>query len=117
MVICPDASKSQNYIAAVSAPSTRSGGSTVWVLIRRLNSSCNPSWRVCCTTIAFDVRIVFHWLFGKRVKVNSLGALTATSALRQPSLYRGPPRANHSRALPVKKNVRLFTISLGRVVI
>jgi hypothetical protein len=30
-----------------------------------LNSSCRRS-------IAFDVRIDFHWLFGKRVKVNSL---------------------------------------------
>ena len=60
MVICPEAIKAQNNIAAVSAE-----GSTVWVLIRRLNSSCNRS-------IAFDVRIDFHWLFGKRVKVKSL---------------------------------------------
>src|ERR1700731_947090 len=47
-------------MAAVSAE-----GSTVCVLIRRLNSSCNRS-------IAFDVRIDFHWLFGKRVKVKRL---------------------------------------------
>ena len=63
MVICPEAIKAQNNIAAVSAE-----GSTVWVLIRRLNSSCNRS-------IAFDVRIDFHWLFGKRVKVKSLSPL------------------------------------------
>jgi hypothetical protein len=43
-------------MAAVSAQ-----GSTVWVLMRRLNSSCNRS-------IAFEVRIDFHWLSGKRVK-------------------------------------------------
>src|SRR5208337_3109135 len=60
MVICPEASSAHNNMAAVSAQ-----GSTVWVLIRRLNSSCNRS-------IAFEVRIDFHWLGGKRVKVNSL---------------------------------------------
>ena len=38
MVICPDASSDQNSIAAVSAE-----GRTVWVLIRRLNSSCSRS--------------------------------------------------------------------------
>ncbi|KAH2818790.1 hypothetical protein KXV85_003664, partial [Aspergillus fumigatus] len=38
MLICPEASSAQNIIAAVSAE-----GSTVWVLIRRLNSSCNRS--------------------------------------------------------------------------
>src|ERR1700730_1420401 len=47
-------------MAAVSAQ-----GSTVCVLILRLNSS----WR---RSIAFVVRIDFHWLCGKRVKVNSL---------------------------------------------
>jgi hypothetical protein len=61
-------------------PLTSSGGSTVWVLMRRLNSWRNPSWRVCRTTIAFDARIDFHWHCGKRV---SLGAPTATPALRQ----------------------------------
>ena len=55
MAICTEASSAQNSMAAVSAQ-----GSTVWVLIRRLNSSCNRS-------IAFDVRIDFHWLGGKRV--------------------------------------------------
>src|SRR6266536_2547631 len=44
MLIWPDASRAQNSIAAVSAE-----GSTVWVLIRRLNSS----WR---RSIAFVVR-------------------------------------------------------------
>src|SRR3954453_17080743 len=38
MVIWPEASSAQNSIAAVSAE-----GSTVCVLIRRLNSSCNRS--------------------------------------------------------------------------
>src|SRR5437762_6263823 len=38
MLICPEASSAQNNIAAVSAD-----GSTVCVLIRRLNSSCNRS--------------------------------------------------------------------------
>ena len=61
-------------------PLTSSGGSTVWVLMRRLNSWRNPSWRVCRTTIAFDARIDFHWPCEKRV---SLGAPTATPALRQ----------------------------------
>src|SRR5215468_9939893 len=45
--------------AAVSAE-----GSTVWVLIRRLNSSCSRS-------IALVVRALFHWQMGNRVKVNS----------------------------------------------
>ena len=35
-------------------------GSTVCILIRRLNSSCNRS-------IAFVVRADFHWLEGSRV--------------------------------------------------
>src|SRR4051795_11858970 len=38
MVIWPDASSAQNSMAAVSAE-----GSTVWVLMRRLNSSCRRS--------------------------------------------------------------------------
>src|SRR4029079_7432466 len=59
MLICPEASSAQNNIAAVSAD-----GSTVWVLIRRLNSSCSRS-------IALVVRALFHWLGGNRVKVKS----------------------------------------------
>lgn len=58
-MICPETNNAQNNMAAVSAL-----GKTVCVLIRRLNSSCRRS-------IAFEVRIDFHWLFGKRVKVNS----------------------------------------------
>jgi hypothetical protein len=58
MLICPEASSAQNNIAAVSAD-----GRTVCVLIRRLNSSCKRS-------IAFVVRILRHWLGGRRVKVN-----------------------------------------------
>src|SRR5215831_7008784 len=46
-------------MAAVSAE-----GSIVWVLIRRLNSSCSRS-------IALVVRALFHWLMGNRAKVNS----------------------------------------------
>jgi hypothetical protein len=53
-------------------------GSTVCVLIRRLNSSCNRS-------IAFDVRIDFHWLFGKCVKVKSLSP--ASSRLSATALH------------------------------
>jgi hypothetical protein len=46
-------------MAAVSAE-----GSTVWVLIRRLNSSWSRS-------IALVVRALFHWSAGNRVKVKS----------------------------------------------
>src|SRR6185312_8705126 len=56
MVIWPAASKAQNSIAGVSAE-----GSTVCVLMRRLNSSCSRS-------MAFVVRADFHWLSGNRVK-------------------------------------------------
>jgi hypothetical protein len=73
MVIWPEASSAQNSMAAVSAQ-----GSTVWVLILRLNSSCRRS-------IAFEVLIDFHWLGGKRVKVKSLSPassrLSATARL------------------------------------
>jgi hypothetical protein len=68
IVICPEASSAQNSMAAVSAQ-----GRMVWVLMRRLNSSCRRS-------IAFEVRIDLHWLGGKRVKVNSLSP--ASSRLR-----------------------------------
>src|SRR5205823_209879 len=50
-------SSAQNNIADVSAD-----GSTVCVLIRRLNSSCRRS-------IAFVVLALRHWLGGRRVKV------------------------------------------------
>src|SRR3712207_356388 len=50
MVIWPEASSAQNSIAAVSAQ-----GSTVCVLMLRLNSSCSRS-------TALVVRADFHWL-------------------------------------------------------
>jgi hypothetical protein len=59
MLICPEASKAQNSMAAVSAE-----GSTVCVLIRRLNSSCNRS-------MALMVLALFHWLGGNRVNANN----------------------------------------------
>src|SRR6476660_6964788 len=55
-------------MAAVSAE-----GSTVWVLIRRLNSSCKRS-------TAFVVRADFHWLGGRRVTVNSLSPASSRLA-------------------------------------
>ena len=58
MLIYPEASSAQNSMAAVSAD-----GSTVCVLILRLNSSCSRS-------IALVVRTLRHWLGGRRVKVN-----------------------------------------------
>ena len=59
MLIWPEASSAQNNMAAVSAD-----GSTVCVLILRLNSSCSRS-------IAFVVRTLRHRLCGRRVKVKS----------------------------------------------
>ena len=56
MVIWPEASRARNSIAAVPAE-----GSAVWVLMRRLNSSCSRS-------MAFVVRADFHWFKGSRVK-------------------------------------------------
>lgn len=66
ILIWPEAGKAQNNIAAVSAD-----GSTVCVLIRRLNSSCSRS-------MALVVRALRHWLGGSRVKVKS----------RSPASYR-----------------------------
>src|SRR6266851_2222069 len=57
MLICPEASSAQNSMAAVSAD-----GSTVCVLILRLNSSCSRS-------IALVVRTLRHWLGGRRAKL------------------------------------------------
>ena len=54
MVICPEASSAQNNIAAVSGD-----GRTVWVLMRRLNSSCSRS-------TALVVRADRHWPGGRR---------------------------------------------------
>src|ERR1700760_3277318 len=57
MLIWPEASSAQNNMAAVSAD-----GSTVCVLILRLNSSWSRS-------IAFVVRTLRHWSGGRGVKV------------------------------------------------
>src|SRR6266498_1451618 len=86
MLIWPEASNAQNSIAAVSAD-----GSTVCVLIRRLNSSCRRS-------IALVVRALRHWLGGSRVKVKrqspASSRLSATARhlsrhLRMKALRRG----------------------------
>src|SRR6185503_9513626 len=87
MLISPEASSAQNNMAAVSAD-----GSTVCVLILRLNSSCNRS-------IALVVRTLRHWLGGRRVKVNkrspASSRLSATARclslhLRMKALRRDP---------------------------
>src|SRR5580693_4468447 len=72
MLIWPEASRAQNNMAAVSAD-----GSTVCVLIRRLNSSCSRS-------IAFVVRALRHWVGGKCANVNN----------RSPASSRLEPDAN-----------------------
>src|ERR1700751_3776670 len=71
ILIWPEASNAQNSIAAVSAD-----GSTVCVLILRLNSSCSRS-------IALVVRALRHWLGGRRAKVNSRSP--ASSRLPSPA--------------------------------
>ncbi len=67
-------------MAAVSAD-----GSTVWVLILRLNSSCRRS-------MALVVLALFHWLDGKRAKANSRSpassGLSATGRCRSRHLRR-----------------------------
>ena len=86
MLIWPEASNAQNSIAAVSAD-----GSTVCVLIRRLNSSCRRS-------IALVVRALRHWLGGSRVKVKR----------RSPASSRLSATARHlSRHLRMKALRRL----------
>src|SRR5258708_40158218 len=77
MLICPEASSAQNIMAAVSAD-----GSTVWVLIRRLDSSCNRS-------IALVVRRLRHWLGGRAAKGNK-GA-PASPRLSATGRCLGPP--------------------------
>ena len=97
MLIWPEASNAQNNMAAVSAD-----GSTVCVLIRRLNSSCSRS-------IALVVRALRHWLGGRRVKVKSRSPassrLSATArclsrhlrmkALRRASISSARRRVDH----------------------
>ena len=75
-------SSAQNNMAAVSAD-----GSTVWVLIRRLNSSCRRS-------IAFVVLALRHWVGGRRVKVKRRSAAFETRYL--------PKRAIPDGARPVQ---------------
>jgi hypothetical protein len=96
MLIWLEASNAQNNVAAVSAE-----GRTVWVLIRRLNSSCNRS-------IAFVVLALRHWLGGRRVKVKRgvTGFLQAVSnramTLSAPSgrlrAAIGPDNGSHLRS-------------------
>src|SRR6266487_3848730 len=104
MLIWPEASNAQNSIAAVSAD-----GSTVYVLIRRLNSSCRRS-------IALVVRALRHWLGGSRVKVRlfQLGRVRARACARYGVLYRVPviltlgrfPKARESDSTWRTKEVR-----------
>src|SRR5258708_25971949 len=75
MLICPDASNAQNNIAAVSAD-----GRTVWVLIRRLNSSCNRS-------IALVVRTLRHWLGGSRGEVERAEPASAPPSANRPGFH------------------------------
>src|SRR3982751_4398028 len=91
MVIWPEARRAQNSMAAVSAE-----GRTVWVLIRRLNSSCRRS-------IALVVRADFHWLGGSRVKVNS----------RSPASSRLSATARHLSRHLRRKALRRSAISVG----
>src|SRR5439155_2217892 len=69
-------------MAAVSAE-----GSTVWVLIRRLNSSWSRS-------IALVVRALFHWLSGSRVNAKSRSP--ASSRLSATALHLSRPFADES---------------------
>ena len=80
LVIWLEASSAQNNMAAVSDE-----GSTVWVLMRCLNSSCRRS-------MPLVVRALFHWLAGSRVKVNRRSP--ASSRLSATGLCRTPYRQN-----------------------
>src|SRR6266446_6156630 len=84
MLIWPEASNAQNSIAAVSAD-----GSTVCVLIRRLNSSCRRS-------IALVVRALRHWLGGSRVKVKRRSPASSRLSANRPTLE--PPLADEGLA-------------------
>ena len=92
MLIWPEASKAQNNIAAVSAD-----GSTVCVLIRRLNSSCSLS-------IAFDAQIDFHWLIGKRVKVKSCWWIRRASNCLEDFFAKPPSREERAHDLATGSN-------------
>ena len=84
MLICPEATRAQNIMAAVSAE-----GSTVCVLILRLNSSCSRS-------IAFVVRALFHWLAGSFVKGQPVAGFLQTVG---DGLAAQPPFAQERLAL------------------
>src|ERR1700752_163773 len=86
MLIWPEASSAQNSMAAVSAD-----GSTVCVLILRLNSSCSRS-------IAFVVRALLHWLGGRRVKVNRL---VGQPLLCEAAAHPDPPQIPGHKCSPV----------------
>jgi hypothetical protein len=72
-------------------------GSTVCVLIRRLNSSCSLS-------IAFDVRIDFHWLIGKRVKVKSCWWIRRASNCLEDFFAKPPSREERAHDLATESN-------------
>ena len=88
IVICPDASSAQKSMAAVSGD-----GRTVWVLMRRLNSSCRRS-------TALVVRADRHWPGGRRVKVTagqSLPPGCRSARLRRRSADQAPQAAPSAR--------------------
>ena len=90
-----------------TASSVSAEASTVWVLIRRLNSSCRRS-------MAFDVRIDFHRLFGNRAKGNSLSqACCSTVATPLPAIPDGCPQPHLTILLPPRSQraVRLKSTS------
>ena len=93
MVICPEASSALNNMAAVSGD-----GSTVWVLMRRLNSSCSRS-------TALVVRAERHWPGGRRVKVNSRHRL--------PPGCRRPPGtfSRHLRMNALRRSSTSFSVA------
>src|SRR5580658_3179845 len=93
ILVWPDASSAQNNMAAVSAD-----GSTVCVLILRLNSSCSRS-------IAFVVRTLRHWLGGRPVKVNF-----PSKTLRLPVRLRHPGQNDHRRG---HERVAVWAAMLG----
>jgi hypothetical protein len=78
-------SSAQNNMAAVSAD-----GSTVWVLIRRLNSSCRRS-------IAFVVLALRHRVGGRRVKVKRRSAAFETRHLPKRAIPDGAQPVQFSR--------------------
>ena len=101
MLICPEASSAQNNIAAVSAD-----GSTVWVLIRRLNSSCRRS-------IAFVVLALRHWVGGRRVKVKRRSAAFETRHLPKRAIPDGARPVQFSRRAAQEVEVDAAVTRIG----